>query len=65
MTIPTKLAAILDTYDEGLLDPDDTIEMAQFLIDTGLNNTLLQYQQLCDYYVAEGLCYDVEIACTD
>ena len=37
MTIPTKLAAILDTYDEGLLDPDDTIEMAQFLIDTGLS----------------------------
>ena len=60
MTIPTLLREVLDTYDEGSLSPDDTIEMAQLLIDTGLNETLLQYQQLCDYYVAEGLCYDVQ-----
>ena len=60
MTIPTKFAAILDNYDKGLLGINDTIEMAQLLIDTGLNDTLLQYQQLCDYYIAEGLCYDVQ-----
>ena len=60
MTIPTLLREVLDTYDEGSLPPDDTIEMAQLLIDTGLNETLLQYQQLCDYYIAEGMCYDVQ-----
>ena len=60
MTIPTLLREVLDTYDEGSLSPDDTIEMAQLLTDTGLNETLLQYQQLCDYYIAEGLCYDVQ-----
>ena len=60
MTIPTLLREVLDTYDEGSLSPDDTIEMAQLLIDTGLNETLLHYQQLCDYYIAEGLCYDVQ-----
>ena len=60
MTIPGKIASILDNYDKGLLGLNDTIEMAQLLIDTGLNDTLLQYQQLCDYYIAEGLCYDVQ-----
>ena len=60
MTILGKIASILDNYDKGLLGLNDTIEMAQLLIDTGLNDTLLQYQQLCDYYIAEGLCYDVQ-----
>ena len=59
-TIPHKLQLLLNTYDEGLLPPDLQIEMAQFLIDCDLHNELLQYQQLCDYYIAEGICYDVQ-----
>ena len=58
-TIPTKLQSLLNTYDEGLLPPELQIEMAQFLIDCDLHNELLQYQQLCDYYIAEGICYEV------
>ena len=61
-TIPHKLQLLLNTYDEGLLPPDLQIEMAQFLIDCDLHNELLQYQQLCDYYIAEGICYDVQFA---
>tara|TARA_B100000131_G_scaffold34717_1_gene31897 strand:+ start:102 stop:293 length:192 start_codon:yes stop_codon:yes gene_type:complete len=61
-TIPHKLQLLLDNYDEGLLPPDLQIEMAQFLIDCDLHNELLQYQQLCDYYIAEGICYDVQLA---
>ncbi len=61
-TIPHKLQLLLNTYDEGLLPPDLQIEMAQFLIDCDLHNELLQYQQLCDYYIAEGICYDVQLA---
>ena len=60
MTIPHKLQLLLNTYDKGLLPPDLQIEMAQFLIDCDLYNELNQYQQLCDYYIAEGLCYDVQ-----
>jgi len=55
-----QLKQLLDDYDNGSLPPNQQIEMAQFLIDTGLNETLLQYQQLCDYFIAEGLCYDVQ-----
>ena len=59
MTLSTKLEVFCDLYDEGQLPPDESVEFAQHLIDTGLNETLLQYQRLCDYYIAEGLCYDV------
>jgi len=61
MTIPHKLQLLLNTYDKGLLPPDLQIEMAQFLIDCDLYNELIQYQQLCDYYIAEGLCYEVAV----
>ena len=61
-TIPTKLQLLLDAYDTGNLPPDLQIEMAQFLIDCDLHNDLTQYQQLCDYYIAEGMCYDVQLA---
>ena len=61
-TIPKRLQVLLDIYDEGNLPPDEQIEMAQFLIDCDLHNELLQYQQFCDYCIAEGLCYEVGIA---
>jgi len=59
MTLSTKLEVLCDLYDEGQLPADESVEFAQHLIDTGLNESLLQYQRLCDYYIAEGLCYDV------
>jgi len=61
-TIPTKLQLLLDAYDTGNLPTDLQIEMAQFLIDCDLHNELLQYQQLCDYFILEGLCYEVAIS---
>ena len=61
-TIPKRLQVLLDIYDEGNLPPDEQIEMAQFLIDCDLHNELLQYQQFCDYCIAEGLCYEVGYA---
>jgi len=58
-TIPNTLRVLLDLYDEGNLPPEEQINLAQYLIDTDLDDDLLQYQQLCDYFIAEGLCYDV------
>ena len=58
-TIPNTLRALLDLYDEGNLPPEEQVNLAQYLIDTDLDDDLLQYQQLCDYFIAEGLCYDV------
>ena len=61
-TIPTKLQLLCDAYDTGNLPTDLQIEMAQFLIDLDLHNELIQYQQLCDYFIAEGVCYEVGFA---
>ena len=60
-SIPDSLERLLDLYDEGQLPPDEQIEMAQQLIDMDLDDYLTQYQQLCDYCIAEGMCYDVEV----
>ena len=59
MSFSKRLHFLLDLYDDGSLPPDEQIELAQTLIDTGLNEDLTQYQRLCDYFIAEGLCYDV------
>ena len=59
MTLPSKYESLLDLYDAGSFPPDEQIELAQFLIDTGLNEQLTQYTQWCDYMILEGLCYDV------
>ena len=61
-TLPKKLALQMDAYDQGLLPEDLQIEMVQFMIDCDLHNELTQYQQLCDYFIAEGLCYEVAYA---
>ena len=60
-SIPDSLEHLLDLYDAGTLPPDMQIEMAQQLIDLDLDDYLTQYQQLCDYCIAEGMCYDVEV----
>ena len=60
-TIPTKLQLLCDAYDAGSLPTDLQIEMAQFLIDCDLHNELTQYQKLCDYFILEGLCYEVAV----
>jgi len=59
MTLPSKYELLLDLYDAGSLPPEEQIELAQFLIDTGLNEQFTQYTQWCDYLILEGLCYDV------
>ncbi len=59
IALPSKLETLLDSFDKGILNPDDELELVQWLIDTGLCEEFTQYQRLCDYYVLEGLCYDV------
>lgn len=60
-SIPTRLEMLLDLYDEGQLPPDEIVEMVQWMIDLDLDDCFTQYQQLCDYYIAEGICYDVGV----
>ena len=63
-SIPDSLEALLDLYDEGQLPPDEQVQLAQQLIDIDLDDYLTQYQQFCDYCIAEGMCYDVEVGDT-
>ena len=60
-TLPKQLEVYLDLYDGGNLPPDEIGEMCQFLLDTGLNEDLTQYTQLCEYMVLEGVCYEVSM----
>jgi hypothetical protein len=61
--MPNKYKVLLDIYEEGQLPPDEQIKLAQFLIDTGIYDQLhgTQIQKLCDYFIWEGLCYDVGV----
>ena len=59
-SIPRSLQFLMELYDLGSLPADEQIVLAQGLIACGLDNILHgKYQQLCDYFVAEGLCYYV------
>ena len=60
-TMPTKYKLLLDLYDMGGLPPDEQIDLMQFLIDTELREELHQYAPICEYFILEGLCYDVAI----
>lgn len=63
-SIPDRLEVILDLYDDGQLPPAEQIQLAQELIDLDLDDYLTQYQQFCDYCIAEGMCYDVGVGDT-
>ena len=63
-SLSVKLERLLELYDEGQLPPAEQIQLAQELIDLDLDDDLGQYQQFCDYCIAEGMCYDVEVGDT-
>ena len=59
--MPNKYKIYCDLLDEGSLPPNEQIELLQFLLDTEQIN-LTKYKQLADYYILEGLLYDVGLA---
>ena len=63
-SLSVKLERLLELYDEGQLPPAEQIQLAQELIDLDLDDDRRQYQQFCDYCIAEGMCYDVEVGDT-
>jgi len=63
-SLSNKLEMLLELYDEGQLPPSEQVQLAQELIDLDLDDDLRQYQQFCDYCIAEGMCYDVEVGDT-
>ena len=61
ITLTEKLRGFYTLIEEQSLPPNEQIELLQFLLDTGQIN-LTKYKQLADYYVLEGLLYEVGIA---
>ena len=60
MTLPNKYESLLDLYDSGSLPPDEQIELAQFLIDTGLNQCDLYFS--CLDHSIQSLNLDMEVS---
>ena len=61
ITLTEKLRGCYTLIEEQSLPPNEQIELAQFLLDTEQIN-LTKYKQLADYYILEGLLYEVGIA---
>ena len=60
-SLSVKLERLLELYDEWQFPPEEQVQLAQELIDLDLDDDLRQYQQFCDYCIAEGMCYDVDV----
>ena len=56
-----KLPQLIQQYEEGNMNPLQTIELVQILLDTELLSEYPQFDKLADYYITEGLCYYVPV----
>ena len=61
ITLTEKMRSYYTLIEEQSLPPNEQIELLQFLLDTEQIN-LTKYKQLADYYVLEGLLYEVRIS---
>ena len=56
-----KLPQLIKQYEEGNMNPLQTIELVQILLDTELLSEYPQFDKLADYYISYGLCYYVPV----
>ena len=56
-----KLPQLIKQYKDGKLNPLQTIELVQILLDTELLPEYPEMDKLADYYISEGLCYYVPV----
>ena len=56
-----SIDTLVTKYKEGRATWQDTIDIAQYILDTETIGTYPEFRQLCDYYIAEGLCYYVPV----
>lgn len=60
--IMTKLMNYKDIiieYHKGLLNAERSVDLIQFLLDTDLIMDYPELLDVADYYVMEGMCYNV------
>ena len=56
-----KLPQLIKQYEEGNMNPLQTIELVQILLDTELLSEYPQFDKLADYFIKEGLGYYVPV----
>ena len=50
---------IIIEYHKGLLNAERSVDLIQFLLDTDLIMDYPELLDVADYYVMEGMCYNV------
>jgi hypothetical protein len=59
----TKITHIITKYHSEGLSWSDTVDLCQTLLDTEMLRDYPEFDKLCKYYIAEGLCYYVPDIC--
>jgi len=57
-----KYQVLIEKYTDVGLDTEESIDLVQHLLDTDLVNSYPEFELLCQYYVLEGLCYEVGVS---
>ena len=57
-TSPTTMTPMTTTLSE-FVTPTDQVAYVQYLLDTDLINDHPEFRKIADYYLMEGLCYEV------
>ncbi len=50
---------LINKYKTEGLSPIEGVDLCQHLLDTDMLDNFPEFELLCDYYLAEGLCYFV------
>lgn len=51
--------SVVQDYHKGALSPSECVRLMQFLLDTDCINEFPELLEVSEYYVLEGLCYQV------
>ena len=55
----TKVQSLITKYKESGLDWKESIDLVQGLLDTDMHKSHPEFEQICEYYLTEGLAYYV------
>ena len=50
---------LINKYKQEGLNPLDSVSLCQHLLDTEMLRDFPEFDNICQYYIAEGLCYYV------
>ena len=62
MIMPTKYDLLLEKHYDVGLDAEESVDLVQHLIDLDLTEHYPGFDTLSEYYILEGLCYEVGVS---